>query len=63
MSTKKYLVFQSKEIEKMVVSESNSSLPLAVQQLVALFFDVDTMKSQMMEFEVSYLCFCLQRWR
>ena len=36
----------------MIVSEKNSSLHLSVQELIALLFDVDTMKSQMIEFEI-----------
>ena len=39
----------------MIVSESNSKLPLTVQELVALIFDVDAMKSQMMQFEVRFI--------
>jgi len=39
-------------IQKMVVSKENSSLPVNVQELIALIFDIDNMKSQMMEFEI-----------
>lgn len=40
------------EVQKLTVSESSSAMPMSVQELVALIFDVDNMKSQMMEFEI-----------
>ena len=40
------------EIQKPLVSESKSKLSLGVKELVALIFDVDSMKSQMVEFEI-----------
>ncbi len=41
-----------KGFSKLDVAKSTSKLPIAVQQLVALIFDVETMKKAMVEFEV-----------
>ena len=40
---------------KMAKAGSKSTLPLPVQELVRMIFDVDSMKQAMMEFEV---CVC-----
>lgn len=46
-------------IKKLDKKSSSSKLPKAVQDLVCLIFDVESMKKAMMEFEVCY-CFALQ---
>ena len=40
------------EIKKLEVSQSKSKLPKAVQQLITLIFDIESMKKAMVEFEV-----------
>lgn len=45
-------------IKKLDKKSSSSKLPKAVQDLVCLIFDVESMKKAMMEFEVCY-CFVL----
>lgn len=45
-------------IKKLDKKSSSSKLPKAVQDLVCLIFDVESMKKAMMEFEVCY-CFAL----
>ena len=42
----------------MAEAGSKSTLPLSVQELVRMIFDVETMKQAMMEFEVC-VCMCL----
>ena len=46
----------------MAEAGSKSTLPLSVQELVRMIFDVETMKQAMMEFEVcvcSCVCVCV----
>ena len=40
-------------MKKLTMSESGSSLPTALQELICLIFDVDQMRRTMLEFEVS----------
>ena len=42
----------------MAEAGSKSTLPLSVQELVRMIFDVETMKQAMMEFEVC-VCVCV----
>jgi len=42
------------EVTKLVLTDSTSTLPVSVKELISLIFDVDTMKSQMVEFEVCF---------
>lgn len=44
--------YGQKEHQKLIPSMDSSQLPLAVQSLVSLIFDVDVMKRTMLEFEV-----------
>lgn len=44
---------EEKTAAKPLVAGSKSKLPKPVQELVALIFDVDTMKKSLVEFEVS----------
>ena len=49
----KYLLKEDDEVvKKLDKKSSKSSLPKAVQDLVCLIFDVESMKKAMMEFEV-----------
>lgn len=45
---------EEKVAAKPLVAGSKSKLPKAVQELVALIFDVDTMKKSLVEFEVGH---------
>ena len=43
----------SKELKKLEVAKSTSKLHKAIQELVSLIFDIESMKKAMVEFEVS----------
>ena len=45
----------SKELKKLEVSKSTSKLDKAIQQLISMIFDIESMKKTMIEFEVRYL--------
>ena len=42
----------SEELKKLEVSKSTSKLDKAIQQLISMIFDIESMKKTMIEFEV-----------
>ena len=45
----------SKELKKLEVSKSTSKLDKAIQVLISMLFDIESMKKAMVEFEVSLM--------
>ena len=47
----------SEELKKLEVSKSTSKLDRAIQELITMLFDIESMKKAMVEFEVRSLSF------
>ena len=43
----------SEELKKLEISKSTSKLDKAIQKLITILFDIESMKKAMVEFEVS----------